>query len=66
MRKYEMLSLAAVVFLAVCASPAAGQVEPPSMLVINVENQVEYVQDTSDLLSFATDSFGALPSHSHE
>ena len=52
MLKHRNLSM--VFLVAMCSSPAAGQVGAPSVLVIRLENQVEYQQDTPDASSFAT------------
>jgi uncharacterized protein (TIGR03437 family) len=44
----------AVLTAAYC-SPGYGQVTPPAILEVDVENWVHYVEDSSDLSKFATD-----------
>ena len=46
---------AALVLMAAYCIPGQGQVPPPTILEIDVENPVQYFEDTSDLSKFATD-----------
>jgi hypothetical protein len=44
-----------VLMLAGHCSPGYGQVVPPTILEVDVENWVNYIEDSSDLSKFATD-----------
>jgi uncharacterized protein (TIGR03437 family) len=46
---------AALVLMAAYCIPGQGQAPPPTILAIDVENPVQYFEDTSDLSKFATD-----------
>jgi len=46
--------LMSVLLIALYNNPAAGQSMTPSILTIQLENQVEYLQDISDVSKFAT------------
>ena len=62
-RKAETLAMA-VVLVAVYCNLALGQAIPPTILAVDVENFVQYSEDTSDLSKFATDpnaTTAALP-----
>jgi len=57
-------ALAAALCAAALSQPGLAQVAPPSILQIDVANNVLYFEDTSDLSKFATDpnvTTGALP-----
>ena len=45
----------AVLLVAACCTLGLGQVVPPTILEVDVENFVQYAEDTSDLSKFATD-----------
>ena len=52
-RKAETLAMT-VLFIAAYCSLAQGQATPPTILVINVANQVQYREDVSDPSKYAT------------
>src|SRR5712692_10257249 len=47
-------ALAAALWVAAC-SQGVAQAPPPAILVVDVENVVQYFEDTSDVSKFATD-----------
>ena len=53
-RKVETLAMA-VLWMAASCTLGRGQVTPATILEIDVENYVQYVEDSSDLSKFATD-----------
>src|SRR3989442_8370763 len=53
-RNVETLRMA-VLSMAACCTLARGQVTPTTILEIDVENFVQYVEDNADLSKFATD-----------
>src|SRR2546428_2805654 len=48
-------ALAAGLCAAAFSQPALAQVAPPTILQIDTDNQVQYVEDISDVSKFATD-----------
>src|SRR5712692_4832799 len=59
-RKAATLAMA-VLLVAAYATPGQGQGTPAAILEIDVENLVEYQEDTSDLSKFATDANVTTP-----
>src|SRR5256885_1343242 len=47
-------ALATAICVAACSQLGLAQVPPPTILEVDVENLVEYYEDTSDLSKFAT------------
>src|SRR5262249_51993361 len=47
--------LATALCAAACSQPGMAQVAPPTILEIESENQVEYIEDIADVSKFATD-----------
>ena len=43
-----------ILLVTVCCAHAKGQAAPTTILVVDVENLVEYYEDTSDVSKFAT------------
>ena len=54
--------LATALCAAVYSQPGLAQVAPPTILVVNVENLVQYREDTSDVSKFADDPNPTTPS----
>src|SRR5712691_11658885 len=54
MARNRKIILAAALYAAAFSQPGLAQVTPTSILVVDVENLVNYNQDTSDLFKFAT------------
>ena len=52
-RKVNILAMAVLVVAPYC-STGYGQVAPPTILEVDVENWVNYIEDSSDLSKFAT------------
>jgi uncharacterized protein (TIGR03437 family) len=52
--KAKVIAMAVLMVAAHCTR-GYGQVAPPTILIVDVENVVEYFEDTSDLSKFATD-----------
>jgi uncharacterized protein (TIGR03437 family) len=52
---------AAFLLLAVCCTPGYGQVAPPTILNVDVENHVQYFEDISDASRFATNPGTTTP-----
>src|SRR5437016_14569400 len=46
--------LATALCAAACSQPGLAQVAPSAILVVDVENYVQYMEDTSDLSKFVT------------
>src|SRR6266852_9811973 len=64
MARNRKIILAAALCAAAFSQPGLAQITPTSILVVDVENLVNYNQDTSDLSKFATDpnpTTGASP-----
>jgi len=62
-RKANIFAMAVLMVAAYC-SPGYGQVAPPAILEVDVENWVHYVEDSSDLSKFATDPNVTTPAPS--
>jgi hypothetical protein len=60
-RQLCRVSLAATLFGAACAQPGLAQVAAPSILQIDVTNNVIYFQDTSDISKYATEPNATPP-----
>lgn len=51
----RITSALAVLSVVACCTTGQGQVSPPTILEIDIENQVQYYVDTSDLSKLATE-----------
>src|SRR5438093_1383738 len=51
----------AVLLLAMYGARGYGQAPPPAILIVDVENLVQYSLDTADLSKFATDPNATIP-----
>ena len=55
MTRNEATLLATMLLFSACRNLGRAQTLPPTILEIDVENYVQYMEDTSDISKFATD-----------
>src|SRR5215471_2413933 len=55
MTRNDATLIAAMLLFSACSNLGRAQTPPPAILEIDVENYVQYNEDTSDLSKFATD-----------